>query len=96
MQVQSFDQTFDKMNKALLVSCQKGLPVRVVRSFKVRSTTMEALPVLLVVSNCSTEAHTTTGINTVVPYKIPFLYLQGRYTACVLTKSAHNLLLFSI
>ena len=35
MQVQSFDQTFDKMNKALLVSCQKGLPVRVVRSFKV-------------------------------------------------------------
>ena len=34
-QVQSFDQTFDKMNKALLVSCQKGLPVRVVRSYKV-------------------------------------------------------------
>ena len=35
LQVQSFDQTFDKMNKALLVSCQKGLPVRVVRTFKV-------------------------------------------------------------
>ena len=35
VQVQSFDQTFDKMNKALLVSCQKGLPVRVVRSHKV-------------------------------------------------------------
>lgn len=33
--VQSFDQTFDKMNKALLISCQKGLPVRVVRSHKV-------------------------------------------------------------
>lgn len=32
--VQSFDQTFEKMNKALLVSCTKGLPVRVVRSFK--------------------------------------------------------------
>jgi E3 ubiquitin-protein ligase UHRF1 len=35
MQVQSFDQAFEKMNKALLVSCQKGLPVRVVRSYKV-------------------------------------------------------------
>lgn len=34
--VQSFDQTFDKMNKALLLSCEKGLPVRVVRSHKVR------------------------------------------------------------
>ncbi|CAL5219145.1 g922 [Coccomyxa viridis] len=32
--VQSFDQTFDKMNKALLLSCEKGLPVRVVRSHK--------------------------------------------------------------
>ncbi|KAK9846356.1 hypothetical protein WJX81_002222 [Elliptochloris bilobata] len=32
--VQSFDQTFEKMNKALLMSCQKGLPVRVVRSAK--------------------------------------------------------------
>lgn len=36
--VQSFDQTFDKMNKALLTSCQKGLPVRVVRSAKARPT----------------------------------------------------------
>ena len=35
LQVQSFDQVFEKMNKALLVSCQKGLPVRVVRSYKV-------------------------------------------------------------
>lgn len=34
--VQSFDQTFDKMNKALLLSCEKGLPVRVVRSHKVQ------------------------------------------------------------
>ena len=33
--IQSFDQTFDKMNKALLLSCEKGLPVRVVRSYKV-------------------------------------------------------------
>jgi len=33
--IQSFDQTFDKMNKALLISCEKGLPVRVVRSHKV-------------------------------------------------------------
>lgn len=33
--IQSFDQTFDKMNKALLTSCEKGLPVRVVRSHKV-------------------------------------------------------------
>ncbi|CAL8460675.1 g205 [Coccomyxa elongata] len=32
--IQSFDQTFDKMNKALLISCEKGLPVRVVRSHK--------------------------------------------------------------
>jgi E3 ubiquitin-protein ligase UHRF1 len=31
---QSFDQTFDSMNKALKLSCTKGLPVRVVRSFK--------------------------------------------------------------
>ena len=36
--VQSFDQTFEKMNKALLTSCQKGLPVRVVRSAKARPT----------------------------------------------------------
>lgn len=28
---QSFDQTFDKYNKALQVSCLKGYPVRVVR-----------------------------------------------------------------
>ena len=34
--VQSFDQEFTKMNQALLVSCKKGLPVRVVRSFKAR------------------------------------------------------------
>lgn len=27
-------QTFDNMNKALKLSCTKGLPVRVVRSFK--------------------------------------------------------------
>lgn len=33
-QVQSFDQTFENMNKALKLSCLKGLPVRVVRSFK--------------------------------------------------------------
>jgi E3 ubiquitin-protein ligase UHRF1 len=32
--VQSFDQTFDNMNQALKVSCEKGLPVRVVRSHK--------------------------------------------------------------
>lgn len=35
-QVQSFDQEFESMNKALKLSCIKGLPVRVVRSFKVR------------------------------------------------------------
>lgn len=33
-QTQSFDQTFDSMNAALKLSCIKGLPVRVVRSFK--------------------------------------------------------------
>lgn len=32
--VQSFDQTFEAMNKALKLSCEKGLPVRVVRSWK--------------------------------------------------------------
>jgi E3 ubiquitin-protein ligase UHRF1 len=32
--LQSFDQKFESMNKALLTSCLKGLPVRVVRSFK--------------------------------------------------------------
>ncbi|PSC72511.1 E3 ubiquitin-ligase ORTHRUS 2-like [Micractinium conductrix] len=31
---QSFDQAFENMNKALKMSCTKGLPVRVVRSFK--------------------------------------------------------------
>lgn len=36
VQVQSFDQKFENMNKALLLSCQKGMPVRVVRSHKVR------------------------------------------------------------
>jgi hypothetical protein len=35
VQLQSFDQEFEKMNLALKVSCIKGLPVRVVRSFKV-------------------------------------------------------------
>jgi len=34
LQTQSFDQTFDNMNAALKMSCVKGLPVRVVRSFK--------------------------------------------------------------
>lgn len=29
-------QVFESMNKALKLSCTKGLPVRVVRSFKVR------------------------------------------------------------
>ena len=33
---QSFDQTFDKSNEALKVSCILGLPVRVVRSHKAR------------------------------------------------------------
>ncbi|GAX84579.1 hypothetical protein CEUSTIGMA_g12000.t1 [Chlamydomonas eustigma] len=32
--VQSFDQEFENMNKALKFSCTRGLPVRVVRSFK--------------------------------------------------------------
>lgn len=36
-QVQSFDQTFDKMNLALKLSCTKGLPVRVIRSYKVHN-----------------------------------------------------------
>lgn len=27
-------QAFENMNKALMLSCQRGLPVRVVRSFK--------------------------------------------------------------
>ncbi|CAA6660057.1 unnamed protein product [Spirodela intermedia] len=31
---QSFDQRFEKLNQALRVSCQKGYPVRVVRSHK--------------------------------------------------------------
>ncbi|KAG2623593.1 E3 ubiquitin-protein ligase ORTHRUS 2-like [Panicum virgatum] len=31
---QSFDQKFEKMNAALLISCMKGYPVRVVRSHK--------------------------------------------------------------
>ena len=35
LQTQSFDQKFENMNKALQISCQKGLPVRVVRSHKV-------------------------------------------------------------
>lgn len=35
MQEQSFDQKFESSNKALLISCQKGLPLRVVRSHKV-------------------------------------------------------------
>jgi len=34
LQIQSFDQEFENMNKALKLSCIKGLPVRVVRSFK--------------------------------------------------------------
>ena len=41
-QVQSFDQEFENMNKALKLSCIKGLPVRVVRSFKV--STWQGLP----------------------------------------------------
>ena len=52
--VQSFDQTFDKMNKALLLSCEKGLPVRVVRSHKVRAP---ALP--RDKEACSESAHIT-------------------------------------
>jgi len=32
--VQSFDQEFENMNKALKLSCIKGMPVRVVRSYK--------------------------------------------------------------
>jgi hypothetical protein len=34
LQTQSFDQEFENMNKALKISCLRGLPVRVVRSFK--------------------------------------------------------------
>ena len=34
---QSSEQTFDKSNLALKVSCMRGLPVRVVRSHKVRA-----------------------------------------------------------
>ena len=53
-QVQSFDQKFESSNKALLVSCQKGLPVRVVRSHKVswtdvspiNSSPVKALPII--------------------------------------------------
>ena len=36
--VQSFDQTFENMNQALRVSCEKGLPVRVVRSHKEKNS----------------------------------------------------------
>lgn len=38
VQEQSFDQKFESSNKALLISCQKGLPLRVVRSHKVASS----------------------------------------------------------
>jgi E3 ubiquitin-protein ligase UHRF1 len=34
VQNQSFDQEFENMNKALKISCLRGLPVRVVRSAK--------------------------------------------------------------
>lgn len=34
--LQSFDQTFESTNRALLLSCHRGLPVRVVRSYKER------------------------------------------------------------
>lgn len=37
-------QTFDSMNKALKLSCTKGLPVRVVRSFKASARTPSAVP----------------------------------------------------
>ena len=37
LQEQCKDQTFTSMNEALQVSCQQGLPVRVVRSYKVTS-----------------------------------------------------------
>jgi hypothetical protein len=33
---QSFDQKFESSNKALRTSCERGLPVRVVRSYKER------------------------------------------------------------
>ena len=39
LQEQSKDQTFTCMNEALKVSCQQGLPVRVVRSYKVTTPT---------------------------------------------------------
>ena len=43
-QEQCKDQTFTSMNEALKVSCQQGLPVRVVRSYKVtRSVSLQAL-----------------------------------------------------
>ncbi len=44
-QEQSKDQTFTCMNEALKVSCQQGLPVRVVRSYKVTSLTLIPLAV---------------------------------------------------
>ena len=40
LQVQDFDQEFTLMNKALQLSCEKGLPVRVVRSHKVNTTAL--------------------------------------------------------
>ena len=42
LQEQSFDQKFESSNKALLISCQKGLPLRVVRSHKVSQLCISA------------------------------------------------------
>ena len=60
--VQSFDQTFEKMNKALLTSCQKGLPVRVVRSAKAR-------PVHNLRARCSFAVACPEYSNAVIEFK---------------------------
>lgn len=46
--IQSFDQEFENMNKALQTSCLRGLPVRVVRSYKEKRSSFappEEIPV---------------------------------------------------
>lgn len=80
VQTQSFDQKFENMNKALLASCQKGLPVRVVRSHKVpfKSHPGTAVPGLF-----TTPAH----LNLALPFRSCSWGQSRSYPAHSLEKS---------
>ncbi len=87
--VQSFDQKFESMNAALKMSCIKGLPVRVVRSYKVGGLRGVVVVVYRVgwFSHCN---YMYSGVLHTTCAKLLMLKYRHAYTSCLVHQHTHT------